>query len=69
LAQAAQLISRAEKAAGNQATAEQTANLLFLRGMFLALIDRSELARSHLERVLELDPGHEAAREALKLIE
>ncbi len=69
LAQAAQLISRAEKAAGNQATAEQTANLLFLRGMFLALIDRSELARSHLERVLELDPGREEAREALKLID
>jgi tetratricopeptide (TPR) repeat protein len=69
LAQAAQLISRAEKAAGNQPTAEQRANLLFLRGMFLALVEQPELARAHLRRVLELDPDREEAREALQLVE
>lgn len=68
-ARAAQLIGRAEKAAGNSPTPDQMVNLMVARGLLFALLDQSEAARANLQRVLEADPSREDVREVLKLIQ
>jgi tetratricopeptide (TPR) repeat protein len=68
LAQAAQLIGRAEKVAGDSPTPEQMVSLLVARGLFFGLLNQSEPARANLEKALETDPSRDDVREALTLL-
>lgn len=68
-ARALQYLAKATRLAGDKPPAELAAELLFQRGLWLALDGQIEKAREQFRRLLEIAPGHEEAMEALKAIE
>lgn len=69
IARSVQLLSKAESLAAKSPSREQVANLLFLRGLFLGLVDQVEGARANLKKLLEIDSDQEDAKEALEILE
>lgn len=69
LARVPQALAKVQQALSRPAPPSQVFDFLFLTGLHLALTDRPDLARATFERLLELDPGHTEAKEALSALE